>query len=33
MFFNVMDVIFPIMFIVVAGFIVVTISKGNFTME
>ena len=28
MFFNVMDVIFPIMFIVVAGFIVVTIIKG-----
>ena len=28
MFFNVMDVIFPIMFIVVAGFIVVTILKG-----
>lgn len=28
MFFNVMDVIFPIMFIVVAGFIVVTIING-----
>lgn len=33
MFFNVMDVIFPIMFIVVAGFYCGYNHKGNFTME